>query len=346
MTNRYVDTKCIVCSEVFAEGDDIVVCPECGTPYHRDCWNKEGRCVNTELHERGFSWQPVYENAESEQTEDIPHRCPRCGAQAEEGQLFCSECGMPLMQPNGESAPFNNMYAPPHANDSFSNAANGGTNAFNNYDMPNSQAGPNGFGAGMTVRQIKLTEESDIDGIRLGDLLEFAGRRSVSIVGSFIKFAKMRMKTSINIPALLFPELYFFYRKMTKEGIFFMLCAFLLSIPQLIYFGQSGDLGMVLFNTGIDLSSRTFMNVVSICSFANSILSIIAGLFANYRYYQLARASILKIRADETLDEDEIRQRIRMSGGTSWARVIVAATASMMLTLVFWFILGAKFTSG
>ena len=29
----YTGKKCIVCGGVFSENDDIVVCPECGTPY-------------------------------------------------------------------------------------------------------------------------------------------------------------------------------------------------------------------------------------------------------------------------------------------------------------------------
>ena len=38
--------KCFSCGEVFKDGDDIVVCPECGTPYHRECYLKEGKCIN------------------------------------------------------------------------------------------------------------------------------------------------------------------------------------------------------------------------------------------------------------------------------------------------------------
>lgn len=54
------------------EGEDIVVCPECGTPQHRECYNKNNECVNAHLHAEGFDWQKA--NAEpapvSEQPQD------------------------------------------------------------------------------------------------------------------------------------------------------------------------------------------------------------------------------------------------------------------------------------
>lgn len=53
---EYQGQPCPVCGEVFAEKDDIVSCPECGTPYHRACWMKTGHCINTALHESGESW--------------------------------------------------------------------------------------------------------------------------------------------------------------------------------------------------------------------------------------------------------------------------------------------------
>ena len=36
--------KCPVCNKQFKESDDIVVCPDCGAPHHRECWEKEGKC--------------------------------------------------------------------------------------------------------------------------------------------------------------------------------------------------------------------------------------------------------------------------------------------------------------
>ncbi|MCD7873207.1 MAG: DUF2628 domain-containing protein [Clostridiales bacterium] len=53
----YENEKCPVCGKVFKEGDDIVTCPQCGTPHHRECYNSNGGCVNKQLHSTGFSYK-------------------------------------------------------------------------------------------------------------------------------------------------------------------------------------------------------------------------------------------------------------------------------------------------
>lgn len=53
---EYLNQPCIVCGTEFTEQDDIVTCPECGTPYHRACWHTQGHCINTALHTQGASW--------------------------------------------------------------------------------------------------------------------------------------------------------------------------------------------------------------------------------------------------------------------------------------------------
>lgn len=57
---------CPVCQKAFEAGDDIVVCPECGTPHHRECYNQLGRCANSALHAEGF----VFKRADSEKAEN------------------------------------------------------------------------------------------------------------------------------------------------------------------------------------------------------------------------------------------------------------------------------------
>ncbi len=65
---KYENAICPACNKAFEEGDDIVVCPECGTPHHRDCYNKLGYCANKERHSEDFVWvdenKPVVEKIE------------------------------------------------------------------------------------------------------------------------------------------------------------------------------------------------------------------------------------------------------------------------------------------
>ena len=61
---RFENQLCPVCEKKFIENDEIVVCPECGTPHHRSCYNSLGECKNKSLHKEGFSFEPVKENQE------------------------------------------------------------------------------------------------------------------------------------------------------------------------------------------------------------------------------------------------------------------------------------------
>ena len=54
----YRGQHCPICGKEFCDGDDIVVCPECGTPYHRECYKTAGHCVNEERHGESFEWKP------------------------------------------------------------------------------------------------------------------------------------------------------------------------------------------------------------------------------------------------------------------------------------------------
>lgn len=47
---KYTNYKCPVCSNQFTEENDVVVCPECGTPHHRECYIQNGACANSDKH--------------------------------------------------------------------------------------------------------------------------------------------------------------------------------------------------------------------------------------------------------------------------------------------------------
>ncbi len=52
--NRYAYDNCPVCGLIFKDSDDIVVCPTCGTPHHRECYINSGSCANDSKHDDGF----------------------------------------------------------------------------------------------------------------------------------------------------------------------------------------------------------------------------------------------------------------------------------------------------
>ena len=63
----FKNAVCPVCRELLNEQDDVVVCPECGAPYHRACYKEAGRCLYEDKHGTGFSYLP---DPEPEQKEE------------------------------------------------------------------------------------------------------------------------------------------------------------------------------------------------------------------------------------------------------------------------------------
>ena len=93
----YNGIKCPVCEKPFTENDDIVVCPKCGAPYHRDCYNEKGECIFTELHETGAAWAPPEAPKAPDVTSEIKDKeCPNCGVLNAHSAMFCNICGSSL----------------------------------------------------------------------------------------------------------------------------------------------------------------------------------------------------------------------------------------------------------
>ncbi len=105
MKMDYTNRICSVCGNAFGKDDDIVVCPECATPHHRECWFKNGFCVNSDKHAEGFVWtkskdepaeNPVQnerENYTPETNEDSAKICHICGSENPADTLHCGNCG-------------------------------------------------------------------------------------------------------------------------------------------------------------------------------------------------------------------------------------------------------------
>ena len=83
----YIGEKCPVCEKIFTADDDIVVCPDCGTPHHRSCYAAEKKCANEEYHSTGRKWERMNETK-------IRFRiCPVCRFTNSPDDRNCRRCG-------------------------------------------------------------------------------------------------------------------------------------------------------------------------------------------------------------------------------------------------------------
>ena len=85
---KFIGENCPVCGETFKEGDDIVVCPICGTPHHSECYKLENRCANESYHKENKVWQPTNKPSVPEQK-----ICPKCKALIPQNSEKCLICG-------------------------------------------------------------------------------------------------------------------------------------------------------------------------------------------------------------------------------------------------------------
>jgi len=94
---RYENEPCCGCGGVLLpQTEDVVVCPDCGAPMHRRCWQAAGACPLAEKHGGGFRWEPVLppqEPAEEAPEAAQPQVCPRCGESCAPGARQCEACG-------------------------------------------------------------------------------------------------------------------------------------------------------------------------------------------------------------------------------------------------------------
>ena len=109
-----------MCGEPFDEESDVVVCPECGAPHHRDCWKETGHCACEEKHAEGYEWHPekmyigdVKFPPDSEKEplasgDDETERCPNCGKMTKKSEKYCEYCGYyKYVEPDSFSATHN-----------------------------------------------------------------------------------------------------------------------------------------------------------------------------------------------------------------------------------------------
>lgn len=197
----YTGVKCPVCEKPFLKDDDVVVCPECGAPYHRECYAKEGKCVFDELHEQGKEWQPPEPPRAPDTSAEIKDReCPACGTLNGHSALFCSRCGASLL---GEPQTYNNTQqnaAPPPPYTPYQNQHFAGAPQFT-YDP---------------MGGVSPAEPIDND-VTFGDVSKVV-KTNTAYYMSVFRYIRHTGKNKFNFSAFLFTGAWMLYRKQYKAG--------------------------------------------------------------------------------------------------------------------------------
>lgn len=345
----YTGLKCPVCGDAFKADDDIVVCPVCGAPYHRDCYNKNGKCIFDELHDKNESWHPpkpeTPENHSKGTEYEIRDReCPNCGVLNPHSALFCSRCGSPLLgQPDT------------HAN----------REPINN--TPEDEGGIPGpmppFGGGMyygmppiffdPMGGVNPTETVE-DNITFGEVSKIVQQNTRYYIPVFNKI-KNTGKSKFNFSAFIFSGPWFLYRKQYKLGVIYTAVLLLLYIAQtlLSFFVSTPVLNSMCLQAGIDLSSATeisyeqMMALASIieenpqnylllacpliAGFLMFVLMLVCGFTANRAYFRHAVNTIKKIK-EEAPENESYNALVIERGGVNTYVTFAFVIFYMILT--------------
>lgn len=308
--SEYIGSKCIVCDKTFTKDDEIVVCPDCGTPYHRECYLIEGKCINTVLHEKNQSWNSV----NKVETEDVSEgiKCSKCGEINPSTGLFCLKCGTPLVKseqsnPYTQGNPFQQGNQPP----------------FNNMGM--------NFSGNIE----RFTDDSEIDGIKLKEYNQYLSKSQYFFIPQFIKFSKLNKKFAINIPAMFFPEFYFFYRKMNVYGILFFILRLFITIPTLISSAVDGYLSNYI---NVNISTSSLNNLLMVGTFLNYAILFCSAVFSTWLYFEKAKKDINKINSED-ITESEKEIKIKQKGGVSKHYLSVSILMYYLIIIVSFIIL-------
>jgi Oxygen-sensitive ribonucleoside-triphosphate reductase len=82
---KTIGKVCPFCKTKIKDGDEVIVCPACGIPHHKGCWEENKGCTT-------FGCKEQHYEAQGTNPTDV---CPNCGASLGDGQMFCPKCGTP-----------------------------------------------------------------------------------------------------------------------------------------------------------------------------------------------------------------------------------------------------------
>ncbi|MBE6887371.1 MAG: zinc-ribbon domain-containing protein [Ruminococcaceae bacterium] len=256
---NYNGHNCDVCNEKFTPQSDVVVCPECGTPHHRECYKQLGHCVNEAKHAEGFVWQAPQRAVNPNVTV-----CPKCQTENPKDAMFCEQCGIALTEQQKK-----NPHTPPFVN-----------------DIREQVTGENSpFPAG--------TFDGDIDGISYKDMAVYIGPSSAYYVYNFKRLQREGKRARIFCwSAFFFDGLYYLYRKMWLEAIVILLIGSLLALPSTLIMMET--MGLIpatspLLFSGIETAATG-------CSIISFMFKMWLGLIAVSRYKKKVVKDLKKIR--------------------------------------------------
>lgn len=309
MSMKTEGQSCARCHAYLFEEDDIVYCPVCGAPHHRDCYAAGGHCALEELHgtDRQYDLVQAAKEQEKPAEPEKPHTgekaegmitCQMCHEQYEFTRAACPKCGAPNVARAGGS--------------------------FVNFDFLGGVPADFDIGEGVTAEEAK----------------RLVAVNTQRYVPKFTMLSKKR-KTSWNWAAFLFPCGWMFSRKMYKNGIIAGLMTALSALLMLPF-------NNAVYNLGTSGQPQTYMQVLAdmaqnidkigiaviiaaaLSSLLGLLVRIFSAVYADWLYKGYVVSTVKKLRqTSEDMDYD-----YRKKGGVNLIMFFVGTMAVQYLPMI------------
>ena len=304
---------CPVCKGHLFDDDDVVFCPVCGAPHHRDCYNSVGHCALAEFHGTDREYKrPETENKNTDEPKDEAGKvCKNCGESLNSDTLFCPHCGRSTTEPDRPDAG-NAGYRP----------------------------GPGGF----VIDPLGgVPADEKIEDIPVNDVARYVAVGTNRYIPVFKKLSK-KNRVNWNWAAFLFPEGWLWYRKCYKQGVIFLALTVVSTLLTLPYQSALEDL---MLNTGYTTTaqlinamlqnSQIFSGYVMITSMIGGLISlasrIVCGMFGDYIYRCSALEKIRGIKETAETGED-YAEALSAKGGVNLFSLVLAAIATSWIPMI------------
>lgn len=239
--------KCVVCNAYLFEEDDVVYCPTCGAPHHRECYNFVGHCGMQEFHGTENEYKKPEKENESDINKDETEQnvqlvtCGMCGNKYSADKVYCPKCNAP-------------------------NMAKIGAAKFVSYDFLGGVKPDTDLGKGVTADDAK----------------KFVGSNTHRYIPKFLKF-KQGKKISWNWLAFITPSGWFMSRKMYLLGALAATLEVAFKVLLIPFMNVIYQLDPELTLGWLDLSNKLLENISSTGSSAIILAEISFLLLAIFR---------------------------------------------------------------
>lgn len=264
--------SCVACNKSFDADSDIVVCPECGAPHHRECWKAAGQCACADKHSQDYEWKPSTiviggsggserQHASDNHTDERVI-CPICGNETSKQEKYCERCGYYLAHDRDGAYPDNE------------------------YDNLN--------------ELFNFDNSEPICGVPAGDIRRFVGGMWIYYIPRFIKMSRRQGSLTFNFTAFLMHGLWFISRKMYSFGIGITLIMAGISWYQMYFYSVSAGLKgeSLLF----------FSSLYIMLSGIEFLIMILSGIFGNKIYMNFCAEKVKSINAKATAQHATAKQ--------------------------------------